>query len=127
MSVRDQSAYCLAFVDCLRMGPPVRFARKQAQGTEQFVWHTQGGEKVTLSYRPKDGHILRCDEPPDTTYPGEDHNFDAKPSPIFPAETESAYHSLGELEATPPYHWADTDFVAHYYLGGCTPVTLAAI
>ena len=127
MSAMDQEQYRLAFVEYLRRGTPIRLGRKQVQGNGQYVWRTQDDNKVRPAHMANEGHIFSWDAPPETGHPGADYNCRCQAIPYVPGETEFAFHTMSELETSSSYRWIDLDFMAHYYYGNGTAVTLSEI
>lgn len=127
MSVFEQNSYRKAFSEYLRKGTPIRLGQKQFLSGDQYVWRTEGDEKVRPSHRANDGHIFSWDDPPETGHPGVDYNCRCQAIPYVSGETEFAFHTMSDLASSPAYRWTDLDFVAHYYFGGGVGVTLSEI
>ena len=127
MSAMDQEQYRLAFVEYLRRGTPIRLGRKQVQGNGQYVWRTQDDDKVRPAHMANERHIFSWDDPPETGHPGAGYNCRCQAIPYVHGETEYAFHTMSELESSSPYRWMDPDFIAHYFLGNGTAVTLSEI
>ena len=85
---------------------------------------------ITKSARPTwqmKGTFLAGMPPPETGHPGADYNCRCQAIPYVPGETEFAFHTMSELETSSSYRWIDLDFMAHYYYGNGTAVTLSEI
>jgi SPP1 gp7 family putative phage head morphogenesis protein len=127
MTVIDQEAYRVAFVEYLRKGTPIRTATKEATPTGQYVWHTRNDEKVRPSHRANDGHLFDWSDSPATGHPGADYNCRCQAIPYVRGETEFAFHTMQVFSSAQTYRYGDVDFVAHYYYGEGRPLTLPEI
>lgn len=137
-------AYQKAFVQYLRRGTVFDFEIKEdapAQAT-QYIWHTQGDDKVRESHAANDGGIFSYDNPPSTGNPGEDFGCRCWAEPFVNERTElknaladalieyykngfeAFKKKLAEHKASNNLVWREVHFVEHYYNGNAQPVSL---
>ena len=131
---RKSRAYRDAFENYLRYGTPIPSfevmpgVEAKADDTDperttaQYVWRTQGDNRVRPSHQANDGKIFSWAEPPPTGHPGEDYGCRCWAEPYVEGN-EFFDLELQDVSDEGP-GWTDADWVEHYFLGQGATVTL---
>ncbi len=64
--------------------------RQQAAGIQEYIWRTEGDDKVRPSHAENDGKTCSWDDPPDTGHPGSEANCRCHAEPVIEEESIAA-------------------------------------
>jgi hypothetical protein len=102
----------------------------QGHITTHYIWHTQDDAKVRASHAANNGKIFAWNDPPPTGHPSEDFGCRCWAEPYVEGEEmmeERRVQTVTSLVSDLSPAWTRDDFLAHYYAGKGTPVTLSEI
>ena len=64
--------------------------RQQAVGIQEYIWRTEGDDKVRASHAENDGKTCSWNDPPDTGHPGSEANCRCHAEPVLETEAIAA-------------------------------------